>query len=151
MDIANQGHFFYYKCSHSNLLSYDNSFDHCDRKGCKAWNTADSLITPMAYTNIFLLCFFSWFVLLTHWEKESSSCFVKQECLPANACFILIFTFKISSTCKHMPITFFHWIKNRWVVDRHVPGAKLVFHEVQHSGLGLTLIICFVSALSRKG
>lgn len=39
------------------------------------------------------------FVLLIHWEKENSSFFVKQECLPANACFILIFTFKISSTC----------------------------------------------------
>lgn len=43
--------------------------------------------------------FFSWFVLLTHGEKESSSFFVKQECLPANACFTLIFTFQISSTC----------------------------------------------------
>lgn len=89
IDIANQGHLFYYKCSHSKLIHYDSSFDHHDRQAHKARNTTDSLTTPMGNVDFFFLATDFW-LFWGFWPMWQRVVVLALQDSPASSYFTLI-------------------------------------------------------------
>lgn len=107
IDISNQGHFFTYKCSHSDLLHSDSSFDHYDRQAHKSRNTTGSLTTTMVNMDSFS-CYFFWAALgfLARVTKGSSSCSAEQgDMLTCQFLLHLNISVQVESSSTYHPCT----------------------------------------------